>query len=321
MSSNQLIKHEEMSSAIEQVLVGGNLAPLNSEQRVSYYKMVCDSVGLNPLTRPFEYITLNGKLTLYARKDCTDQLRNVHNVSVNIIAREFVEGCYVVTSRATLPSGRQDESIGAVPIEGLKGEARANAMMKTETKAKRRVTLSICGLGILDETEIETIPSAKPAAEATVTAKPITFKKQESASVNQDQGGATVIQEAQTVSPQDADNHSTAEPQAATLADSSVAATAVEYKKLAKEAKAALSVKPASLPEGCIEEGQAVNFERTFKDALKPSLRKDAKSLAHKWLKSQGIVDGNGEPTAKAILKANYYDVREEAVTYAASLA
>jgi hypothetical protein len=30
--------------------------------------------------------------------------------------------------------------------------------MKGETKAKRRATLSICGLGFLDETEIETIP-------------------------------------------------------------------------------------------------------------------------------------------------------------------
>jgi len=34
--------------------------------------------------------------------------------------------------------------------------------MKAVTKAKRRLTLSLCGLGWLDETEIETIPDAKP---------------------------------------------------------------------------------------------------------------------------------------------------------------
>ena len=34
-----------------------------------------------------------------------------------------------------------------------------NAKLKAITKAKRRVTLSICGLGFLDETEIETIPT------------------------------------------------------------------------------------------------------------------------------------------------------------------
>jgi hypothetical protein len=42
--------------------------------------------------------------------------------------------------------------------------------MKAVTKAKRRVTLSICGLGMLDETEVETIPNVQiidpPALEA-----------------------------------------------------------------------------------------------------------------------------------------------------------
>jgi len=42
----------------------------------------------------------------------------------------------------------------------LQGESLANALMKAETKAKRRVTLSICGLGMLDETEIGSIPTA-----------------------------------------------------------------------------------------------------------------------------------------------------------------
>ena len=43
----------------------------------------------------------------------------------------------------------------------LKGEAKANAVMKAETKAKRRVTLSICGMGWVDESEIDSIPNAR----------------------------------------------------------------------------------------------------------------------------------------------------------------
>lgn len=147
-------------ASLEQVLIGGDLSKLNPSDRVLYYKAVCASVGLNPLTKPFEYITLNGKLTLYARRDCTDQLRQIHKVSIEIRAREIVEDCYVVTARAS-NSIRQDESIGAVPIAGLKGDARANAMMKAETKAKRRVTLSVCGLGMLDETEVDSIQGAR----------------------------------------------------------------------------------------------------------------------------------------------------------------
>ena len=51
-------------------------------------------------------------------------------------------------------------------IGGLKGDALANGLMKAETKAKRRVTLSLCGLGMLDDSEVETIPNAQrvPAA-------------------------------------------------------------------------------------------------------------------------------------------------------------
>jgi len=159
----QAIAKQDNGGTIESVIAQGDLSRLTSEQRVSYYAEICNSLGLNPLTRPFEYITLNGKLVLYARKDATEQLRNLHKISVTVQSREVVSDVYVVTARATTLDGRTDESIGAVSISNLKGEGLANAFMKAETKAKRRVTLSICGLGLLDETEVETIPGAQSA--------------------------------------------------------------------------------------------------------------------------------------------------------------
>lgn len=146
-------------SIVQQVLLGGDLSKLNPEQRISFYNRVCESLGLNPLTQPFAYLRLSGKEVLYAKKDCTEQLRFIHGISIDPkgFTREVIEGVYVVTAPASMPSGRTDVSTGAVAIDGLKGESRANAMMKAETKAKRRVTLSICGLGMLDETEVETI--------------------------------------------------------------------------------------------------------------------------------------------------------------------
>jgi hypothetical protein len=157
---------------VERVVAAGDLSKLTAQERVAYYKATCDSLGLNPLTRPFEYIVLNGKMTLYARKDCTDQLRRLHHMSRCIISREVINGIYVVTARATMPSGEQDESIGAVSIEGLSKDALANALMKAETKAKRRVTLSIIGLGWLDESEIETIPQASVVEQEPVAPVP-----------------------------------------------------------------------------------------------------------------------------------------------------
>lgn len=156
-----MIAHMPKAEAIERVLIGGDIGQLNPEMRLQYYNQMCDSLGLNPLTKPFQYLTLSGKTVLYATKDCTEQLRNIHGVSLEIAAREVVEGCYVVTARAKNAAGRTDESIGAVPIDNLKGEQRSNAMMKAETKAKRRVTLSICGLGMLDESEVDSIPGAQ----------------------------------------------------------------------------------------------------------------------------------------------------------------
>lgn len=145
---------------IENVLMKGDLAPLSEQERLTYYRQVCDSLGLNYLTRPFDYQSFNGKLTLYARKDCADQLRNIRQVSINITGREKIGDIYIVTARARLldqGNAREDESTGAVNIANLKGEQLANAFMKAETKAKRRVTLSICGLGLLDETEVESV--------------------------------------------------------------------------------------------------------------------------------------------------------------------
>jgi hypothetical protein len=152
-----------MAEKLERALIGGDLAQLSPQEKVQYYNSVCQSLGLNPLTKPFAYLKLNGKEVLYALKDCTEQLRNIHAISLTIPARELMDDVYVVTARASRPDGRVDESTGAVTVGGIKGEAKANAMMKAETKAKRRVTLSICGLGMLDETEVETIPTAQPA--------------------------------------------------------------------------------------------------------------------------------------------------------------
>ena len=158
MSDNQMVTQGD---AIEAALMEGDLAKLSAAQRGAYYHSVCQSLGLNPLTQPFAYIRLNGKLTLYARRDATDQIRAIHKVSVQIVSRERQEDVYIVTAHASLPDGRTDESIGAVPIKGLAGDNLANALMKAETKAKRRVTLSIVGLGWLDENEVMTVPGAQ----------------------------------------------------------------------------------------------------------------------------------------------------------------
>lgn len=153
----------------EMALIEGDLSKLSADERVDYYGAVCKSVGLNPLTKPFEYIQLNGALKLYARRDATDQLRKIYGVSIEIISKNQIGDIFIVEAKATDNTGRVDTSTGAVSILGLKGAELANALMKAETKAKRRVTLSICGLGILDESEVEDMPKQKKAEKPPLT--------------------------------------------------------------------------------------------------------------------------------------------------------
>lgn len=160
-----------ISEKIEQVLIGGDLAPLTPAERVDYYNKVSLSIGVNRLTRPFEYILFREpgggapRLQLYANKSCTEQLRKIHGVSVTD-HQQTIEGDYChVQVKVQDRTGRTDFSIGSVPLfkykDGnrfdLSGAERCNAIMKASTKAKRRATLSICGLAFLDESELDTM--------------------------------------------------------------------------------------------------------------------------------------------------------------------
>lgn len=159
---NDLTIRTEMDAQLaESVLLGGDLSRLTPAQRVNYYQRVCASLGLNPLTKPFDYIQLNGKLTLYAKKDATDQLRKISGVSIDDVEIVETEKQFIVKVKGHDRDGRSDVEVGVVNKTDMRGDT-ANAQMKAVTKGKRRLTLSLCGLGWLDETEVQTIPDAKP---------------------------------------------------------------------------------------------------------------------------------------------------------------
>ena len=82
--------------------------------------------------------------------------------------------------QASAPDGRQEESQGIVFVGGLKGQELGNAMMRAGSKALRRVTLALCGLGMAGaeeesgqviafdpQTGAVELPPPAPEAEAT----------------------------------------------------------------------------------------------------------------------------------------------------------
>lgn len=155
--SNELATTEQ---ALEKVILKGDLSSLSPEERVNYYLQVCELAGLDPAAHPFDILQLSGKTVLYANKSASEQLRKRNTVSIDALDGKQVGDVYVVTVKGHDGTGRTDMATGAVTIGNAKGDALANLLMKCETKAKRRFTLSICGLGMLDETEVDTIPGA-----------------------------------------------------------------------------------------------------------------------------------------------------------------
>lgn len=145
------------SDTIMKLVAGGDTASLSSEQKLAYYRARCEAAGIDARTAPFQFIRLQGREVLYATKGATDQLASNHGIRVEIQSQATENGVRTVVVRAIAKDGRQTDDIGVVPVEGLKGPDLANAFMKAVTKAKRRAILSLCGLGMLDESELDTI--------------------------------------------------------------------------------------------------------------------------------------------------------------------
>lgn len=166
MTAISKISEQNQSALAERLITAGDLASLTGAERIQYYLAMCDRCGLDPLSRPFDYIETseNGKkkVALYANQIAAAQLRRKHQISLKIVDRRSEEGLYMVTCQASTPGGRTIESIGVVPIVDYEGKqlkplARANAIKKAETQAYRRATIAICGLdfsGMDDEESI-----------------------------------------------------------------------------------------------------------------------------------------------------------------------
>lgn len=147
--------NEELLAKIVQ---SGDLAMLPESDRLIYYFSYCRQLGLNPLSRPFDYITeVNDKtgktkITLYPNAQGASQLRDKRNVSTRIIKEEVLLNgdIYSVLVEAKI-GDRTEQATGKVSLSGLSGKHKANAMKKAETQARRRATLAIVGLDAIGD--------------------------------------------------------------------------------------------------------------------------------------------------------------------------
>jgi hypothetical protein len=152
---------EQAAGALQHILATGDLAQLTNEQRVGYYLDLCRSLGLNPRSRPFDWLLLDNRLILYPNKSCAEQIRAAHQISVKVLRREPVGELFVVEVEGRTPDGRTDVSSKYVPLTKWDRQAGrhvrlnsgdlANAYAKAETGAKRRLAFSMVGLAALPD--------------------------------------------------------------------------------------------------------------------------------------------------------------------------
>src|SRR3990167_4493203 len=96
------------------LVTNGDCSKLSDNQKLQYYKARCDAAGLDPRAQPFQFISLSGKMVLYALKGCTDQLAAKHGIVCEVLDQRTEEGIRTVTVRARAKDGRQTDEIGCV---------------------------------------------------------------------------------------------------------------------------------------------------------------------------------------------------------------
>jgi len=144
---------------------GGDLRILEPAERVRYYRYLCAKLDLDPTFAPIQFVELDGKLRPYITRAGAEMLRAKHGVSTAILRSEIQANLFIVLVRATTPDGRSEESVAVADLRDKRGNDLGNACLFAETKAKRRATLSLLGLGyFLDETEVLSIQGAKLSA-------------------------------------------------------------------------------------------------------------------------------------------------------------
>jgi hypothetical protein len=137
---------------------------LTDADRAMYLEYKAIQVGLDVNSSGLQWLTLSGKMLLYATRHTADQLATRHGLSVSVTEQTDHNGVMVVTATAKNDTRAVDD-VSACKITGADGTPvshdTVSKMVKIcVTQAKRRAILSFVGLSCMDETEVDAIEKA-----------------------------------------------------------------------------------------------------------------------------------------------------------------
>ena len=148
------------AESLAKVLGKGDIASLSERQKVEFLEAVSDAAGLNPLLRPFEFITFpKGGMKLYFTADGADQIIGKHRLSVDYSPVHEDKERQLVMQWATVSD--RERSVKAVGIIStaprMNKDGRNTQMdyedilMKLESKCRRRAVKAFGGLSLIDD--------------------------------------------------------------------------------------------------------------------------------------------------------------------------
>jgi len=150
MAKDVVLKQE-----IQDILTksGGRCDQLNIDQQAEYKIYLCAKIGVSPTLQPIDLIPTKNGLRPYLNKGAAELIRDTRKISIADIEVSEKNGMFVAVCKVRGLNGRIDCDMGACPLNGTEKSPMApyNSLMKAVTKAKRRATLSMCGLGAIIE--------------------------------------------------------------------------------------------------------------------------------------------------------------------------
>lgn len=182
----QMIAELRQSESMRAYLRTGDLSTLPEPEQDKILVKMCAHYGLDPVLRPFCIIPAQNKKIWYATKAATDMVaardgltrkfkerRIDKELMICEIIMEITDGTRIEEGTAVVSLGEfaRDPKSGQITERMMAGEALANAIMRCETKAKRRATLA--WFGMPDGTGGEDIEVVSSPAATLPAAKPV----------------------------------------------------------------------------------------------------------------------------------------------------
>lgn len=137
----------------------GSLEKLSDKERVEYVSRLCTHLGIPDDLGLIELSWQDSgdgarSLAAYIRKGGTEIIRANNGIDIDEMIPCHGPDYVAFSCKAHDKTGRHEIAVGAVSTKGLTGSKVAEAVMWSQTRASRRVTLQFVGGGVHDESEM-----------------------------------------------------------------------------------------------------------------------------------------------------------------------